>query len=409
MLTMKEAKRLSILEQLIKNQLTIGAAAKELNLSPRQIKRLKKRYHIEAEQAVFSKRKGRPNCRKIAKEIEERAIAALKAPLYEGFGPTFAMEQLALSHGIRVSAETVRKWMIAHGLWKPKSRKEKRIYQRRTRRSRFGELLQGDGSPHDWFEGRADKCSLLQFVDDATSTITAAKFFKTETTEGYLEVLEQQLKGHGKPQGLYVDKHSVFRVNREEVKSGTCETHFGKVVRELNIELIFANSPQAKGRVERANSTLQDRLVKEMRLRGISSIEEANAFLPEFIEDYNNRFGKTPQKPKDAHRPYQEQEIIEEIFARKAKRKLSKNLSFQYKGTLYQIETNAPNRIRKTHVDIIERRDQSIKVEIGGISYGYTKWEDIAYKRPKSLDAKELEARWSIPGHEKPQKHHPWR
>lgn len=299
--------------------------------------------------------------------------------------------------------------MINQGLWKPKRKKERKIYQRRTRRSCFGELLQADGSPHDWFEGRGDKCTLLHFVDDATSKITAGKFFPTETTNGYLDVLEEQIQSYGRPLSLYSDKHSIFKINREQVKEGTNQTHFNKVLEELNIEHICAHSPQAKGRIERANATLQDRLVKEMRLKGISSIEEGNAFLPEFIADYNQRFGKAPKDLEDAHRPLGAEDDLEVIFAQKTIRKLSKNLTFQHKGALYQLETKSPNRIRKTHVQIIERRGKPIDVEIGGIVYKYTEWRDVAYKGPQVLDAKELEGHWRSLGKTKPKRNHPWR
>lgn len=297
---MKEAKRLSVLEQLQKGQMTTGAEALELGISPRQMKRLKKRFQLEGQKGVLSRRRGLPNCRKIPKEIEERAVAALNSPLYEGFGPTFK-EKLAFRQKIYVSSETVRKWMIAQELWEPKKRKERKIYQRRARRSRFGELLQGDGSVHDWFEERGPKCSLVHFVDDATSKITAGKFFPAETTKSYLEVLQQQLSFHGRPLGFYSDKHSIFKMNRDVKGSG--ETHFNKVLKKLGIEHICAHSPQAKGRIERANGTLQDRLVKEMRLKGINNMEDDNAFLPKFIEDYNKRFGKIACCLKDAHCP----------------------------------------------------------------------------------------------------------
>ena len=312
-------------------------------------------------------------------------------------------------HELSVSKETLRQWMMEEGLWKAKAKKERKIFQRRTRRSRFGELLQGDGSHHDWFEGRGEKCVVLIFVDDATSRITAGGFFPGETTEGYEEVLKQHLAAYGRPLGLYTDKHSVFRVNQTGVIKGEAETHFGRVLRELDIKLICAHSPQAKGRVERANGTLQDRLVKEMRLRGISQIDEANEFLPEFIEKYNQKFGKEPMEKEDAHRPLQDPEKLERILAKKTKRKLSKNLTFQYGNELYQIETDSPNRIRKTHVEIIDRRHNPVIVEIEGKKYSYKKWKDVAYRRPPVLDAKELEHSWPTLKRRKPGKHHPWK
>jgi hypothetical protein len=193
--------------------------------------------------------------------------------------------------------------MIEAETLRPKKRKEQKIYQRRTRRSRFGELLQGDGSPHAWFDDRREKCNLVQFVDDATEKTTVAKFVTTETTNGYIEILNEHLKKYGRPLALYVDSHGIFRVTREEIKKGAGITHFGKVLKELDTELICANSPQEEGRAERRNGVLQDRLIKEMRLRGISTMEEGNAFLPGFLADFNKRFRVEAATPEDAHRP----------------------------------------------------------------------------------------------------------
>jgi hypothetical protein len=300
--------------------------------------------------------------------------------------------------------------MIEAGIWRPKRKKEKRVYQRRVRRSRFGELLQGDGSPHDWFEGRGQRCSLLQFVDDATSKTTAAKFVPSETTEGYLELLQEQLERHGRPLALYVDKHTTFRVNRKELQQGSGITHFGKVLKELDIDLICANSPQAKGRVERKNGVFQDRLIKEMRLRNINTIEEANIYLPIFLEEHNARFGKKPLKEEDAHRPLRKQDDLRRIFSRKEKRKLSKDLTFQYQGVLYMIQTSTPNRMRHASVAVLQRASEPIEVEYNGIKLKYKTWAERPYERPKIADSKDIEAMgWKTKGSTKPAKHHPWR
>jgi hypothetical protein len=213
--------------------------------------------------------------------------------------------------------------MIQEGLWEAKKRKERKIYQRRVCRARFGELLQGDGSRHAWFEDRGDKCTLVIFVDDATSKLTAGRFVPAETTIAYQEILEDHLKKYGRPLGLYVDKHSIFRTSRENSGAKEKETHFGSVLRELDIELICAHSPQAKGRVERANGVLQDRLIKEMRLRGISTIEEGNRYLAIFIKEYNEKFGKEARNKEDAHRPMRKGDNLERLFARRSIRKLS--------------------------------------------------------------------------------------
>jgi hypothetical protein len=300
-------------------------------------------------------------------------------------------------------------WMIKEDLWEANGRRNRKIYQRRVRRSRFGELLQGDGSRHDWFEDRGEKSTLVIFIDDATSRLTVGKFVSAETTVAYQEILEEHLNKYGRPLGLYVDKHSIFRVSREVSGPRETETHFARVLRELDIELICAHSPQAKGRVERANGVLQDRLIKEMRLRGISTIEDANRYLPSYIEEHNKKFGKGPRDEENAHRPMREQDDLERIFARRSIRKISKDLSFNYEGTFYQIQATLPNRVRTTHVNILERPGKPILIEAGGKEYSYKKWGELTHELPKILDSKELEAHWPSNVRKKPGKHHRWR
>jgi len=388
-MSLKEAERLSIMRQMDKKFLTIKKASEELGLSIRQVKRVRKRYLKQGEKGLISLKRGKESNRKFSDEFRGKAMKLIKAT-YSDFGPTLASEKLEGRHGIRVSSETLRKWLIEEGIWKAKKSKEVKIYQRRTRRSCFGELLQGDGSPHDWFEGRSEKCTLLQFVDDATSKTTVARFVSAEGTDGYLEILRDHLRKYGRPLGLYVDKHSTFRVNREEIQKGVGITHFGQVVKELGIELICANSPQAKGRVERKNGLFQDRLIKEMRLKRISTIEEANAFLPEFIEEMNQRFGKEAANPKDAHRPLRAQDDLKRIFARKDRRKLSKDLTFQHKGILYLIQTKNPNRMKHAYVEIFWKEGEPIEVEYSGIKLEYKKWSETVCEKPKILDSKEI-------------------
>lgn len=353
-MSIKEAERLSVMRQVDKKTLTLKRASEDLGLSLRQTKRIRKRYRQHQEKGLISRRRGKPSNRKIPEDIRLKVLS-LMGDVYRGFGPTFASEKLKERDGIMVSAETVRKWLIGADMWIPKRRRSKRVFQRRARRSRFGELLQGDGSPHDWFEGRGARCVLLQFVDDATSKITAAKFVPVESTDGYKDLLKQQLEKHGRPLALYVDKHATFRVNREEIKKGTAITHFGRILKDLDIELICAHSPQAKGRVENKNGVLQDRLIKEMRLQGISSIEEANAFLPQFVENLNAKFGVAPANSENAHRVLRGQDDLKRIFARRDTRKLSKDLTFQHQGTLYLIQGATPNRLRYAQVDVLWR------------------------------------------------------
>jgi len=245
-------------------------------------------------------------------------------------------------------------------------------------------------------------------VDDATSILTAGLFVSAETIDAYQGLLEQHLKRYGRPLGLYVDKHSIFRTTRENSGAKERETHFGRVLREFDIDLICAHSPQAKGRVERANGVLQDRLIKEMRLKKICTIEEANHFLPEFIEDYNERFGKTARDPENAHRPMREGDDLERIFARRTIRKLSKSLSFHYEGTVYQLKPRSPNRFRSTHVTILERMGKPLLIECGGQELPYEKWEESFHGKPQILDSKQLEAYWPKQTRKRPGKHHPW-
>src|SRR5664279_6380405 len=222
---------------------------------------------------------------------------------YADFGPTFAVEKLAELHGCSVSRETLRGWMIADGLWVDRRHRLASPHQPRRRRDCLGELVQIDGSEHAWFEDRGETCTLLAFVDDATSRLMQLRFVASESAFDYFRATRCYLEAHGKPVAFYSDKHGIFRVNAKDAVGGDGITQFGRVLSELNIDIICANSPQAKGRVERAFATLQDRLVKELRLAGISTIAAANAWLPGFIADYNDRFGREPVNAKNLHRP----------------------------------------------------------------------------------------------------------
>jgi len=407
-MSIREANRLSVMRQVDKKMLSMQKVSEELGVSLRQAKRIRRSYVLYGEVGLISKHRGKISPNRIDSKLKNEVLNILRREEYVSFGPTLAGEKLRQRHGIYLSDETLRKWMIADELWKAKKQRIRKVYQRRMRRSRFGELLQGDGSRHAWFEDRGEECTLVIFVDDATSRLTAGKFVPVEATEAYQEILEEQLGTYGRPLALYVDKHSIFRTNRETLKES--ETHFHRVLRELEIELICAHSPQAKGRVERANGTLQDRLIKEMRLRGIRTIEEANRYLPTFIEEYNRKFGKEPRSTEDAHRPLREHDDLERIFARRSSRKVSKDLSFQYEGTFYQIKPNLPNRFGYERVNILARPGKPILVEAGGKEHPYTKWEKEAqHEKPKIFDSKELEAHWPSRLPRTPGRYHPWR
>ncbi len=280
----EEIKRTGVFSKLKAKILTQQQAAEDLGLTARQIRRLFKEYKKHGAIALVSKKRGRPGNHQLPSGVKELVLAIIQRK-YPDFGPTLAHEKIVEMHNIKISVGSVRGLMIKNNLWVDKKIKRRRIYQLRERRSREGELVQTDGSPHDWFEGRGPKCTLLHGVDDATGKIKAAIFAPTETIWGYFDLMRIYLKIHGKPIALYNDKHAVFKVNRSEALSGDGLTQFGRAIQELGIKMVFANSPQAKGRIERSNRTLQDRLVKELRLNKISTIEEANAYLPTFIEE----------------------------------------------------------------------------------------------------------------------------
>ena len=273
-----------------------------------------------------------------------------------------------------INRETLRHLMIEAGLWKGRSRKKARIHQSRQRRSCFGELVQIDGSHHDWFEGRGPRCCLIVFIDDATSRLVGLGFFEGETTKAYMEVARAQFRKYGRPIAYYSDKDSVFTVNREQcVDRLLKDTQFQRAMRTLHIELINAHSPQAKGRVERANKTLQDRLVKELRLRDISDIATANAYLPEFMEEYNARFSIEAFDGTDKHRPLLQNEgELSRILSIHATRKLTKNLEFSFENIIYQIVTETTGyRLRGKEVTIIQHLGGTMEVLCDETSLGY--------------------------------------
>lgn len=230
---------------------------------------------------------------------------------YADFGPTLACEKLYECHGIRLAKETVRRWMRDAGLWIPRAQRPPKVYQPRARRACLGELVQIDGSEHGWFEQRAPVCTLLVYVDDATGRLMLLHFTATESTFSYFEATRAYLERFGKPVAFYSDKASVFRPT---TKGEAGVTHFGRAMYELNIDTFCANSSPAKGRVERAHQTLQDRLVKERRLRGVHTMEAANAFAPAFMAAYNARFAKPPKSDFNAHRPLRDDEALETIL-----------------------------------------------------------------------------------------------
>ena len=337
----KEIKRLEIMTQLSKKQMTQNEAARQLGLSSRQVKRLWRAYSSQGAAGLIHKSRGKPSHNQLNEEVKQQAVDLLLEQ-YKDFGPTLAAEKLWEVHGIRISDEKVRRIMMAEGLWKKRRKRKLQVFQMRERRAMFGELVQIDGSDYDWFEGRSPRCTLLVFVDDATGKLVELLFVQDESFNAYCEAAQQYFERYGKPRAFYSDKHGIFHQNNPNAIRGDGMTDFGCAMQELGIQIICANTPQAKGRVERANKTLQDRLTKELRLRGISTPEAANAWLPEYMQDYNQRFATTPRSHLDAHAPLDENVPLSRILCRKSERILSKNLTIKYDKTIYQIKVNRP-------------------------------------------------------------------
>ena len=358
MMSKQDLQRIEVLTEVLAGRRTTESAAAVLDMSMRQVQRLVNRYRDGGGGALIHRARGRASNYQLGAGFREYVVELVRQN-YRDFGPTLASEALLERHGVEVSRETLRKWMVEAGLWL--SRKQRRTFhQPRLRRESYGELVQIDGSEHRWFENRGEPCTLLVFIDDATSRLMQLRFVPSESTESYFEALRGYLDSHGCPVAFYSDKHSVFRATNPNTKGVQSMTQFGRALAELNIEILCANSSQAKGRVERVNRTLQDRLVKELRLAGISDTDNGNTFLPKFMEHFNERFAVRPAKSEDQHR---KQIILEQT-------ELAKGLAGQYvelydffdrplevrwKGKLLPYRTFRKDQ-RVTHTAVVENK-----------------------------------------------------
>lgn len=368
----RDLQRIEVLSKVIAGRMTLVSAAHVLDLSTRQVRRLLERIKTDGAASIRHKAIGRPSNNRICDGVRDYAVT-LVGERYADFGPTLAAEKLAERDGLRVSRETLRSWMVDAGLWL--SRKQRRTFhQPRLRREAYGELVQIDGSEHRWFEGRGDPCSLLVFVDDATGRLMQLRFVRSESAFSYFEALALYLKAHGAPVAFYSDKHSVFRVAKKDAKGGQGMTQFGRALSELNIEILCANSSQAKGRVERMNRTLQDRLVKELRLAGIDSMEAGNAFLPGFMADYNARFAIAPARCDDLHRPMNlAPDRLQEILCKREQRYIGSQLTFSFERQRIMLEeTEVTRGLAGRYVETYAYADGRLDVRWKGHSLPYT-------------------------------------
>jgi Homeodomain-like domain len=383
-MTMRDLDRLKCIQAVADGELQLVRAAERLAMSARQVRRLVGRYRLEGPVGLISRRCNQPSNRRI-KEPLENQVARILRESYPDFGPTLAAEKLAERHQIVIAKETVRRIQIAAGLWVPRKLRAPKIQQPRLRRACAGELIQIDGCEHRWFEDRAPACTALVYVDDATSRLMVVQFTGAESTFSYFEATRAYLEQHGKPLAFYSDKASVFRVNRDSA-GGPGFTQFARALYELNIDGICANSPAAKGRVERAHKTLQDRLVKELRLAGVSSIEAANAFMPGFIEAHNARFAKLPRNSHDAHRALRQDEELDLIFAWRELRKVTQNLTLHYERKLYLLADTPKNRqLIGKYVEIFQYPDGRVEIRVAGEAVPYSLYDKLAEVNPTAI------------------------
>ena len=405
----RELNRLEVMQRLCKKQMSQKEAGQILDLSTRQIKRLLRAYRAKGAAGLVSKQRGRRGNNRLPEEVKKRALNLLKTK-YKGFGPTLAHEKLVEKEKLKLSDESLRKLMIEEGLWKPRKAKKVVVHPLRERRACFGELVQIDGSPHDWFEGRAPACVLLVFIDDATGKLVQLLFVENESFFSYCQAAEGYFSQYGKPVALYSDKHGIFRVNVPSTGTGEALTQFGRAMQELDIQIICANSPQAKGRVERVIQTLQDRLPKELRLLGISNMAKGNAYLPEFIADFNQRFAVQPRSSVNAHRSLTANDALARILTWQETRTLSKNLTLQFHKTVYQIQTNRPSyALRNAQVTVCVNAQEELTILYHGKALPYSIYNHQA-KQAEVVSTKQLDAALQpkrLPP--KPAPDHPWR
>lgn len=363
-MSQKERTRLQILSRVKNRSIPLVDASRQMEVSYRQAKRIWRRYRLEGDAGLIHRNRGKPSNRQ-RPAAQRQAVLSAYVEYYLGFGPTLACEHLAKREGLRLDHETLRRWLEAEGLWN-RHRRRCRHRSWRERKAHRGELVQMDGSEHDWFEGRGRRAVLMVLIDDATNH-TYARFYPAETTEAAFEVFGRYIRRYGLPHALYVDRDSIYRADRqgridEELRAEELTTQFGRAMKTLGVDLKLANSPQAKGRVERRNGLFQDRLVKEMRLFNISSLKAANAYLQkQFLPELNRRFTVPARQPGDVHRPIPVGLLLDEVLCWEDVRTVQNDWTVRWRNRWFQVTAkhqglNLPGK----QITVRERLDRSI-------------------------------------------------
>jgi transposase len=400
-MSVKELRRVHVIRQTREQQLTQVQAGTVLGLTPRHIRRLIERMEQAGDRGLAHRGRGKPSNRRIPDKVK-RTVLTLYEQRYGDFGPTLAAEKLAERHGIPISDETLRRWLRAAGI--DHFARRKRPHRTwRERKPHVGELVQLDGSHHDWFEGRGPRCVLMAYIDDASSRVYA-RFYEYEGTIPAMDSFQRYVRRYGIPLALYADKHTTYQspappTVADQLAGVTPTSQFGRALGELGVELIPAHSPQAKGRVERLFKTVQDRLVKELRLTGLATIEAANRFLEEWLPSYNRRFSVQPAQPADLHRPRPASRELDRSLCIKTTRGLRRDWTVAHHGQLYQVRTN----VRATHVMVEERVDGTMRITHHG--------RPLAFHAITARPVKVVEAKTVYPPRRPvtPRPDHPWR
>jgi transposase len=396
-----ELRRLHVVRKVLEKAIKQAEAAEILSLSSRQIRRIVKRIRAEGDKGIAHKARGRPSNRRIAGKIRDKVIELYRKQ-YADFGPTLASEKLLERDGIRVNDETLRKWLIETGDWK-KTRKRRGHRQWRERKHYYGEMVQIDGSHHDWFEGREPWCVLMGYIDDATGGVFG-RFYGYEGTFPAMDSFKRYIKKHGLPLSVYLDKYKTYKSTakptlEDELNDREPLSDFERALKELGVEVRHANSPQAKGRIERLFGTLQDRLVKEMRLRGIRTLEEANIFLEEYLPIYNRRFSVPPKERDNLHRPLERGLDLDAILCKKTERTLRNDFTVTHNSKLYQVE----QAIQASKVMVQDRIDGSLRIYDKGRVLRYREITERPLRENKPLTLTKRTKPCTPPSD------HPWR
>lgn len=406
----KDVDRFAVITNLKDGRINGTEAAEQLHLSTRQVRRIKKQFKVKDPESILHKSRGKTSNNKIKQSVVDKIIKLIQ-DVYVGFGPTFAAEKLWTCDKIKISDESLRVIMIKKNLWKVTPRKKNKEHREwRPRRENYGSMEQYDGCYHHWFEKRAPECCLLLVVDDATGQITKAKFDHHEGVVPTFGFWRAYVLEKGKPAAIYLDKFSTYKVNHKSAQDNKeLITQFQRACRDLSIQLIIAHSPEAKGRVEKMFHTLQDRLVKELRLQNISDIETANKFLAEvFIPEFNKRFAVMPAKRADLHRSLtkMDKENLASIFSIHSTRVVMNDFTIQFNNQYFQLAQQQPLTVFRGDKVLVEKHmDNSIILKLRGKKLNFI----LLPKRPEKVCAVKIPALTTAKPTYKPPANHPWR